>query len=515
VYSHFLRTTPSNDDSAQAIASLITALGYRTVCAIVYDDDYGNGLVARIRVLLLARGVQVDTAVVFSSTFLSTSSATTQININTNFSARGPWVEDIVRTFQPLRPKVDASGRPGDERCFVSVVCSNGLLPYITQALKDMGRLGPKFLYLLTDATATSFATTEGMLTPGFIRSGEPALSEVAEGWLAVSPDPGAATLAERLELNALWANRTSSATNNLTNLYYDNGDRVPSTVSTVYAYDAVMAYARALRSLYAGTAGPKTTTVPSPPLLSALYSLNFRGASGNVSFDRATGTRLGVGYLILNTRRVVNASGFPVPTMVRVGTMSTGVNASLDLEPGGATIVWPSGLSGLANAPSDRIIINKVIKVAPEQVAVCLGIAAVAIALAFLLSTAKLSMTLPPAVLSGKPTEMLTELLVWVTCAAEAWQLVSMALSAGPQDQGAFFSLRSAVFRWAKVEGVPQPLAFWIAAAITALVLAINLPLAALIFDADRPKAVLGPRLRRFFQSWLSSVSWLALFYC
>lgn len=514
-YSHFLRTTPSDDDSILAIVSLILRLGYKTVCGIVYDDDYGNAMILRLRGALLAHGVQVDTAVVFNSASLTAvGTQEVVININTNVTARGWWTKEIVQAFAPLKPKVGPDGRVGDERCFVTVVCSNGLLPFITQALKDMGRIGPKFMYLLTDATAFAFESNVGMLTPGFIREGEPALSEVAKGWLAVSPDPGAASLQERLELNALWANRTTPF-NNLTNLYYDNGDRIPSTISSVYAYDAVLAYARALSSMYSGTAGPQAATVPSSVLIGTLYSMKFRGASGDVSFDRATGTRLGVGYQILNSRWVTNASGALVPAMVRVGKMSTGAsNNSLELDQDGAAMVWPSGLSGLANAPSDRVVLNKVVKAVPRQVAVCLGVAAVAIALGYALSTAKLSITLPPAVLPDVPSSSLSEVLEWFTLAAEAWQLMSLALSAGPQDQGLFFSVRTGFFRWAQVEGVPQPQAFWTAAAITALIMVINLPLAAMIFDADRPKAVLGPKPRQFFQSWLRSVSWLALFY-
>ena len=125
-------------------------------------------------------------------------------------------------------------------------------------------------------------STLSGRNVVGAVRPGERPLCLDGAGWLGLVPTAGDPSDPERVALDKLWGERTNASTARISNTLYDNGDRIPSTASTVYAYDAVLAYASAIRTVLAA-GGPLNGTA----LLNALYSTRVTGASGEVFFDR------------------------------------------------------------------------------------------------------------------------------------------------------------------------------------------------------------------------------------
>lgn len=340
-YPYFLRTTPADDNAAEALVMVVQQFEWSRVCLIATNDEYGEKGSNTFRIKAAEANIVVDTSVLLPLAPLTP----TGVAMNNTEKAEA---------FKALLAALTPKGQGKFERCSINICLMNGQLAPLVQALRDMGRTGGDFLYLHADTTVRDWKDPQ-MTAVGALRPNEPPLVLDGDGWLGVVPTAGDNTMPERRNLDERWRALTNQSSRSINNEWFDDGDGIATTPSTVYAYDAVLAYAKAASQLILAN-----QTLTGANLLAELYKVNIDGASGSLFFEAKTGNRQGVPFNVTNfkvlNKTTPNAAGGATPTVAVVS--KTGLNSSkFEYIVETNQLVWPSGLAGPSNRPRDTAI--------------------------------------------------------------------------------------------------------------------------------------------------------------
>lgn len=425
-------------------------------------------------------------------------------------------LSDLEAVKASLSPLLPSAGTSGTEKCYINIVMTNGELDMLASALEAMGRLGPNFMYVLSDSPASQFIQAP-IRVPGIIRLRENkrALMYSIEGFLGVLPNAGDPdTIPLRKELNRIWAERTVNNPDPST-VYYDNGDKVPSTVSTVYAFDAVLSLANTISNVI--KAGGFNVTKPSMrlglALLGSLKGSSVQGASGIVSYSNFTGGREGASFDVVN----LQMSNGNVSRLVPVARTVIGAFGSLEWIDQGRGVRWPSGRMGLSGRPDDVYRLNMVGAFSVTLTAIGLTLLGIVFIAGYGMNLAKLRVVRPPPMIPSG-LSWWGHLLSYLSLATEFWQLMSLSIIAGPQDRGLSRTIREWAFSYANLsapELSPKVIA-WSGLGVTTVILLMNIPLCILILDVDFRGLFRNrfPRMIRVVRTWAGGLGFLAFFY-
>ena len=295
---YFLRTAPNDAQQAIAMAMLVDNYGWKQVCTLSFPDVYGNAGAQQFGLAAGARGVRVALTV--------------------SVDDPGFHLRDFTEEDDPVkyRELVDGAKRDmqllkdkGDD-CRIIILFTNGELDLIIAAAGELGIVGEGYQWVASDATLNQF-------TASWMR---PEWTEFARGIIGTSPSSGEGEIYD-LVLDR-WATRTDDSSNSIENIYYDDGNGVPSTAASLYTWDAVYAYAYAFQDIIDNGGDVNDGEL----LLAKLKNSTFIGATGRVSWNDDN-NREGAIFEVYNA--VVNADG--TSELVHFGTVS-GVPPVLDL---------------------------------------------------------------------------------------------------------------------------------------------------------------------------------------
>jgi ABC-type branched-subunit amino acid transport system substrate-binding protein len=487
VYRYLLRTTPSDTIASEAIVDTVVALGWKTACIIFTKGELGEQGAIAVRERAQKAGLYIAASVMVGLETIASLSTT-------NVTQNSANLDGLVVQLAGLKP----SNKDEVDRCFINIVYCTGTLTYLPAALSRAGLISPKRVYIA--ASISSFLTPELSL-PGLFARGDPPTVDLMERWLGVAPEVGsAATNPVRADLDAMWTAKASAAVNNQSNLYWDDGDGRVSEPKSLFAFDAVLAFAEALRSVLVAN----KSVLDGPAVLEALYTLsNVTGATGNVSFDRKTGGRPKTDHSLLQVRG---------GAFVKVG-LATSEGVSWQ-SPEAADLSWGEGKSGLKDKPLDYLFEDKVAWFSLRYTIISLVLLLAILSVSWGLNKVKMRLGRPiPRDISH--TVWIVDAVVWVSLALEQWQLLSLSIVSGPQNLAPFVGLQTGM-----AVSVPELLdatpSFLIAAAAAIIVLFVSLPLSLVIADEEHRGGLRGkfPGFLRGCEQWLGLMAPISIVY-
>lgn len=328
VFKTFFRVVPSDSVQGQALAEVVTAMGWRRVALVLHDGAYGQGIGGDFE-RSLPQEVQIISRVAFA--------AKTTDPDDTN-----------------LRGALEASAKSG-ARIFL-LAADSGEVTAVLLAAKKMGLLGPAYVWIGSDGVMDAL---EGSSTEVVqIQEAKPTI-------LGTTPKTGGTV--EYDNYLETWANSKPSdfpeveeflapGKDGESDMSLDKSilnpsywgqamfDQPPNSM-TVNAYDAVMAFAVAADNLVGSG-----QNITANGILRQLQDpkFDFIGATGHVTFD-SQGDRRG-SYLLMNMQ---------AGALVTVGTWDAGMGLS---EGSVDRIDWPLGVPTVDGPSREMMVGDKLI---------------------------------------------------------------------------------------------------------------------------------------------------------
>eukprot|EP00161_Ancyromonas_sigmoides_P010736 TRINITY_DN2697_c0_g1_i3.p1 TRINITY_DN2697_c0_g1~~TRINITY_DN2697_c0_g1_i3.p1 ORF type:complete len:660 (-),score=-72.81 TRINITY_DN2697_c0_g1_i3:60-2009(-) len=242
-YPYTLRVVMSDDFLARVMANVISAFNWPFVCTVADSSTFGRTGIDEFRRAAGELGIHVRVSVYFSD-------------------ADGEAVDDMEQLKH--------------HSCQVIVV--------YTVNVRGLIKLLPTFdsLQLLNNETVLVMSEA---FTYQFL-GGEISMedAERLSGFIGVVPSTGFTGTPEYNRFLNSWRQLVRTDDPTLDNIWYDNGDMMPTTLGTFCAYDATWAIARAMDSAIRAGDDPRLGI----NVLKHLAPLSFAGVTGTIEFDRS-----------------------------------------------------------------------------------------------------------------------------------------------------------------------------------------------------------------------------------
>ena len=264
-YDYFYRVAPSDMHQARALAGVLMEFGWtEAVCGVFSDDEYGQAFNDALSEVLRDVGIQEGHSVQLDA------------------AEREPGSPTDGDVLLSMVEKLEAAKT--DHGCFIFIVMLDRRLDLLARAAITAGMISSDFQWIVADGIVNHFLKTETVTDE---------LAEAMRGFIGTRASRGRGAKSD--EFLRLWRERTN-ATNSVENLYYDDGDGVPTTQQPAYTFDAVLAIGSAISSCFADTG----CGLQSASFIDHLDNVSFSGTTGHVGFDGAH-SRIGAAYDVVN----------------------------------------------------------------------------------------------------------------------------------------------------------------------------------------------------------------------